>query len=140
MNLLKHEAQLKQLAHEWQAQNTLNGGLVAPRVHVEKTPQQIRIHIKVASLPASAYNIVKYHNRMEVFTVVPGTMPPEDQAFTSTSSQVTPAFFKTIPLGAEVNTQAIEAVYRNKELLITLPLKDQSELDGPEIVPIQVTE
>jgi HSP20 family protein len=108
---------LKQLAHQFDLMNTINGGVSMTLVNVEDFESKTEIKISAPSVRVESFNLYLNNNKLMIFSVLPQDVQENYLPV------AIPMFSRTFTLPAYVDEEKIEAIYEEDVLRIVLPYK-----------------
>jgi HSP20 family protein len=121
MNILEKKEQLRLILKQSDLMNTINGGSVDMAVNIIRSRDNIVLQISAPSVSGKAFKVLLNQDQLTVFYLltVEDNSPynNEDGKFLSV-----PMFIKTFGIPANVDLNNIEAMQKDDELNIILPL------------------
>ena len=111
---------LKQLAHQFDLMNTINGGVSMTLVNVLDLDNKTEIKISAPGVRVESFNLYLNNNQLMVFSVIPQDVQENYLPV------AIPMFSRTFNLPPYVDDQNIEAIYEDDVLRIVLPFKNDS--------------
>jgi HSP20 family protein len=108
---------LKQLAHQFDLMNTINGGVSMTLVNVEDFENKTEIKISAPGVRIESFNLYLNNNQLMIFSVLPQDVQENYLPV------AIPMFSRTFTLPTYVDEEKIEAIYEEDVLRIVLPFK-----------------
>ncbi len=116
MKLLKNE--LAGFGNQIDLLNTVNGGVTLTTMRVEQDQNGYTVILQNPAYNEENYHVELKPNHLTVFTTLePAPQNPEHL------KMVVPTFLRHLPIPANVDTDKIEAIYDEHQLIITAPFK-----------------
>lgn len=112
MKVIKDKKFLQTIARQIDHWNTLGGGVVQPKVAVEKRKKGIIIRVSAPTVSPEAFQLLLNKNQLTLFTVLPAQEGSELQ---------TPLFHQEFLLPLNSALDKIKAVYEGNELQVRVP-------------------
>jgi len=115
---------IRSIAPQLDLLNTIGGGVAQPKLHVNKRPQGVVLHVAMPSVAAESFHVVLKDSRLTVY----GEFRHEPEA-----PLAAPLFVQTMDLPTNLDLASINASHENGELRVAIPFKDpasrQREID-----------
>jgi HSP20 family protein len=108
---------LKQLAHQFDLMNTINGGVSMTLVNVEDFENKTEIKISAPGVRVESFNLYLNNNQLMIFSVLPQDVQENYLPV------AIPMFSRTFNLPNYIDEEKIEAIYEEEVLRIVLPYK-----------------
>ena len=115
----------KQLALQSQAENIANGGTVPTKMFLSEEENGYLLRLKAASVHPNSYKIEIREGHLIILSLV------KISDFTGV-----PRFIQTFPILPHVDSNGIEAHYKNEELHIFAPFSQNDDQGEDRSVPI----
>ena len=106
---------IRSIAPQLDLLNTIGGGVAQPKLHVNKRPQGVVLHVAMPSVAAESFHVVLKDSRLTVY----GEYRHEPEA-----SLAAPLFVQTMDLPLNLDLTSINASHENGELRVAIPFKD----------------
>lgn len=117
---------LKDFVHQFDAMNTIGGGVAATSVNIDKKADHLTITISAPSMSSDTFNIFLRGNQLVVYSVLKNTELFEDEA-QEAARHIVPLFNQVFDIPAFVDKDQIDAVYDKGLLKVHMPYNgDQS--------------
>jgi len=115
---------IRSIAPQLDLLNTIGGGVAQPKLHVNKRPQGVVLHVAMPSVAAESFHVVLKDSRLTVYGEF--RHEPADKL-------AAPLFVQTMDLPTNLDLASINASHDNGELRVAIPFKDpasqQREID-----------
>jgi HSP20 family protein len=108
---------IRTIAPQLDLLNTIGGGVAQPKLHVNKRPKGVVLHVAMPSVSADHFHVVLNNNNLTVYGEY--RHEPEDQL-------AAPLFVQRLDLPTNLDLAAINATHENGELRVAIPFKDPS--------------
>jgi HSP20 family protein len=112
---------MKQLAHQFDLMNTINGGVSMTLVNIKDQEDKREIKISAPGVRVESFNLYLNNNQLMVFSVLP------QEVQENYLPVAIPMFSRTFTLPPYVDDENIEAIYEDEVLRIILPFKNDSK-------------
>ena len=123
MKLISREF-IRTIAPQLDLLNTIGGGVAQPKLHVNKRPKGVVLHVAMPSVPAESFHVVLKDNHLTVYGEY--RHGPEDQL-------AAPLFVQTLDLPKNLDLLGINATHENGELRVAIPFQDPAASQSREI-------
>jgi HSP20 family protein len=123
MKLISREF-IRTIAPQLDLLNTIGGGVAQPKLHVNKRPKGVVLHVAMPSVPAESFHVVLKDNHLTVYGEY--RHGPEDQL-------AAPLFVQTLDLPKNLDLLGINASHENGELRVAIPFQDPAASQSREI-------
>ncbi len=123
MKLISREF-IRTIAPQLDLLNTIGGGVAQPKLHVNKRPKGVVLHVAMPSVPAESFHVVLKDNHLTVYGEY--RHGPEDQL-------AAPLFVQTLDLPKDLDLLGINATHENGELRVAIPFRDPAASQTREI-------
>ncbi|QKG54521.1 Hsp20/alpha crystallin family protein [Hymenobacter sp. BRD67] len=114
MKLISREF-IRTIAPQLDLLNTIGGGVAQPKLHVNKRPKGVVLHVAMPSVPAESFHVVLKDSQLTVYGEY--KHGPEDQL-------AAPLFVQTLDLPRNLDLASINASHENGELRVAIPFRD----------------
>lgn len=115
---------IRSIAPQLDLLNTIGGGVAQPKLHVNKRPKGVVLHVAMPSVAAESFHVVLKDSRLTVYGEY--RHEPTDQL-------AAPLFVQTMELPTNLDLASINATHENGELRVAIPFLDpanrQREID-----------
>jgi len=108
---------IKNLAHTIEIINTINGGMVEPRVRIFKEESGWRVKVLVPGVDVDNIKLEVKNNQLLIFQLI--TEP-------NTSNIELPYLISALNLSPKVDQESIFAELDHKEIIILLPINEEA--------------
>ncbi|RYY18877.1 MAG: Hsp20/alpha crystallin family protein [Cytophagaceae bacterium] len=125
MKLISREF-IRNIAPQLDLLNTIGGGVAQPKLHVNKRPQGVVLHVAMPSVAAEQFHVVLNSNNLTVYGEY--RHQPEDQL-------AAPLFVQQLNLPTNLDLTSINATHENGELRVAIPFKDANQQREIDIRP-----
>ena len=119
MNLLKNKKALIGLLKHGDVLNSLNGGHVAPRVHLKQHKKEFLINLSAPGVSIDSFDLIVNHHKLQVSIHLPHTF--------ADAAKYHPIFARSFNLPGYVDLDQIVAHYLPGKLQVILPFKEMNE-------------
>jgi len=123
MKLISREF-IRTIAPQLDLLNTIGGGVAQPKLHVNKRPQGVVLHVAMPSVAAESFHVVLKDNSLTVYGEY--RHEPDDQL-------AAPLFVQTLDLPKNLDLTAINATHEHGELRVAIPFQDPAANRSREI-------
>jgi HSP20 family protein len=106
---------IRNIAPQLDLLNTIGGGVAQPKLHVNKRPQGVVLHVAMPSVAAEQFHVVLNNSDLTVYGEY--RHQPDDQL-------AAPLFVQKLNLPANLDLASINATHENGELRVAIPFKE----------------